>query len=951
LADGRRTVRTWAALAVALALFAAIGTYIVRQQFEEDLQSARSRGEAEVSRLAGVVGTDLQQGQYQDVDTILREWGKTDEGVFALRVTSANGFVLGEYKRTNPAQRTLTFASRIPYSYRSEASLTLERDVSNLEGLRDRLAMQLGGAFAILAALLATFVRNNLLLRRRTEALDAANANLESEARQRRGAQEEIARLISILEGTPDFVGMADPEGRVLYLNRGARSMIGLREGSAPMSHLREAHPPWALERVTTVGIPEAMRNGIWSGEGALLHAGGREIPVSQVILAHRDSRGEVEFLSTIIRDMSAQRDTQNRLEERDRLLQRLSERVPGVIYQYRMYPDGRSCFPYASEGIRDIYEVAPAQVREDATPVFGRLHPGDATFFGATIMESFRDLSTWRADYRVVLPVRGLRWLTGEAKPERLPDGSVLWHGYIADVTERRAADEARLRLASIVDHSSDFVGLADAEGRVGYLNQASLNLIEWDASETWAGRPALDFVHASCQRTFNEELWPQVTARGHWSGELCLRNFRSGEPILTLSDCFRIDDGHGHVIGVATICRDITASRATEEALKHSEERLRQAVRTSQIGIFDHDHRDSTLYWSAEQRRNFGWGMQEPVTPATFDFCIHPDDAAALAQALRKALDPSGEGLFEMDHRIIRRDGEVRWLTTRSRTFFEGEGAARRPVRTIGASVDITERRQSDERLRIYRERLEELVAERTRELSMANRELESFAYSVSHDLRTPLRGIDGYASMLEEDAAGALDGRSREHLQRIRAAAQRMGTLITDLLRLSRVMRADLRRESVDLSAIARRIASDLDRQDARRHVTWRIADGLAANADPELVQLALENLLENAWKYSGKNPDALIEFFAAPADGGAKEYCVRDNGAGFDMRYADMLFQPFKRLHAQHEFDGVGVGLATVQRVVERHGGTIRGEGTVGRGARFCFTLPGEAPPVR
>ena len=227
--------------------------------------------------------------------------------------------------------------------------------------------------------------------------------------------------------------------------------------------------------------------------------------------------------------------------------------------------------------------------------------------------------------------------------------------------------------------------------------------------------------------------------------------------------------------------------------------------------------------------------------------------------------------------------------------------------------------------------------------RELRAAYGELESFSHAAAHDLRAPLRAIGGFASILREDHAAALDAKGRQYLERIAAAAERMGRLIDDLLALAKITRGPLRRQPADVTALARELAAELQAGDPARAADWRIAEGMTADADPDLLRIALANLLGNAWKYTAKTPQARIEMTRL-AGQAAPTFVVHDNGAGFDAaRAANKLFQPFQRFHGGEEYPGTGIGLAIVARVIERHGGHIRAESAPGRGATFFFTL--------
>jgi PAS domain S-box-containing protein len=307
-------------------------------------------------------------------------------------------------------------------------------------------------------------------------------------------------------------------------------------------------------------------------------------------------------------------------------------------------------------------------------------------------------------------------------------------------------------------------------------------------------------------------------------------------------------------------------------------------------------------------------------------YDFC--PREEASLCSTKdRETL--AGGTIVDIPEEPIQTAHGKRWLHTKKVPIADAAGT---PRYLLGISEDITERKKAHAALQAAKDKAE-----------AAARELEAFSYSVAHDLRAPLRGIDGFAQALLEDYGKTLDAGGHRHLERIRAAAQRMATLIDELLRLSRISRQEDRRERVDMSAIARISIAQLERAEPDRKIQIVIPDDVTVEADPKLLAIALDNLFGNAWKFTRRVASPRIEL-GVSLDGAEPVYFVRDNGAGFDMAYQNKLFGVFQRLHPESEFPGTGIGLATVKRIIERHGGRVWAESTLGSGATFYFTLP-------
>jgi len=509
----------------------------------------------------------------------------------------------------------------------------------------------------------------------------------------------------------------------------------------------------------------------------------------------------------------------------------------------------------------------------------------------------------------------------------------AVIW--FLARSLNR---EESRLRLADgVLRQLNEGITITDAGGNILDVNAAFERITGYAREEVIGRNPRL--LKSGMQGAdFYRSLWQALQRRGHWQGEVVNRR-KSGEIYAELLSITAIRDSEGRTTHYVGVFADLSERIEHERQRRQLADRLDIALQAGHIGTWHFDMNAQRLGCDDALLHLHGLDTEAPVDTLNGLLAhVHAEDRARVTQAFARC---AGEGEpLDIEYRVVPADGEARTLAARGHARHDLATSAREAA---GACWDITERRQSEDLIRNLNQSLEQRVAERTVQLEAAVKELEAFSYSVAHDLRAPLRGLDGFSQILMEDYATRLDADAQDHLQRIRSASQRMGSLIDNLLELSRLMRTDMTPIPVDLGRMAGEVVAELRREEPARDVEVTIAPGLVAMADPTLTRVILDNLLRNAWKYTAKTDAARIVFESQPAGDGGTEFVVRDNGAGFDMRFADKLFKPFQRLHHARDFAGTGIGLASVARVVQRHGGRIRAEGEVGRGATFWFTL--------
>ncbi len=512
---------------------------------------------------------------------------------------------------------------------------------------------------------------------------------------------------------------------------------------------------------------------------------------------------------------------------------------------------------------------------------------------------------------------------------------------GYMAlDITERKKAEEKVLEQLQMLEQAN--VMVRDAEDRIVFWNQGAERIYGYSKQEA-VGRIPHELLKTVFPKPLHE-IWQELVQNGKWEGELP-HTRRDGVKVISYSiwTYYQPDKSHpGMIIEANT---DITERKQLEASLKKANEELEERVhqRTAEV-LRERQRLFNVLetvpamvclltsdYHVAFANLAFRKMFGESRGRYCYEYCYGQDKPCEFCQSY-KVLETGQPHHWE----VTTPDGHV--IDANDFPFTDTDGT---PM-VLEMDIDVTEARKAQIALRELNETLEERVSQRTAELENANKELESFSYSVSHDLRTPLRTLDGFSEMVIMDYGDKLDEPGKDYLNRIRKASQTMSQLIDDILKLSRITRAEMHRNEVNLSKMAGSIADELKAAQPGRQAEFIIVPDMLVTGDKALLEILLRNLLENSWKYTGKCPDTHIEMGVNRQDG-KMVYFIKDNGIGFDMQYKDKLFQPFQRLHSLKEYPGTGIGLATAQRVIRRHGGQIWTESEVGKGATFYFTL--------
>jgi PAS domain S-box-containing protein len=753
----------------------------------------------------------------------------------------------------------------------------------------------------------------------------------------RKLADEASQLLGSIVECSDDAILSENLMGMILSWNRGAERIYGYSSEEMVGRSVSLLVPPDRRQEFAAVWRQLKLGQGVDHLETERLTKSGQRIFVSATLSPLRDRAGKVVGGAAIARDITERKRVEKALEASEQ--------------RYRSLANATNQIVWMTNAAGQVEEPAPTWLEftgQSADEMKGSgwlaaLHPDDREWAAEAWMRAVSSHSLYTVEYRLRRNDGEYRFMVAHGVPVLEDTGAVReWVGTCTDVTERRQAEEQFRTLANAIPQ---LCWMANADGSIFWFNE------RW---YQYTGTSPGQMEGWGWQSVHDPEVLPKVLERWNKSIETG-KPFDMVFPLRGADGIFRpfltrvmpvcdADDKVARWFGTNT---DISDQRRIEEALRESQARLNAALASTTDAVFISDahgrfvnfnHAFATFHKFRNKDECYRTFAEYPGTLEVFfpDGTLAPENMWAVPRALR------GETVANAEYLMRRKDTGETWVGSYSFSPIRSkEGVI---VGSVVVGRDVTERKQAEQQIKRLNEDLERRVAERTAELQVSNKELESFAYSVSHDLRAPLRAVDGFSRILLEEYAPELCSEVQRYLNIVRKNAVQMGELIDRLLALSRLGRQALRKEPVDFRSLVRQVLEELAPDQDGRQIEIVVGDLPVCEADPGLLKQVFVNLLSNALKYTRRREQARIEIgsFVTPQDRPAM--FVRDNGTGFDMRYADKLFGVFQRLHSAEEYEGTGVGLAIVHRIVTRHGGRVWAEAAVDKGAAFYFSLP-------
>lgn len=776
------------------------------------------------------------------------------------------------------------------------------------------------------------------------KARDQMEANVLERTRQLQHANDALRRSEEryrvTFENAAIGVAQLELDGRITLANPRFRQIFGLTDSGGDLgdifSLMHDDDVP-RLKRLHHRARAGSIVN--YSVESRVYRSDGTVSWISLAMTLAHDEQGPAHFIG-IVDDVTARKVVQRENDRFIALLENSSDFVAMAtpdLQVFYMNPAGRQLVGLTSGAQVKLTSLVDYFAKDERTRALDEILP------------ALRTEDRWNGEVHFRNLVQGTEFpVLCNAFAIRDPDGNITELACVSrDVREQKEATlalaESRSRFKRLVDSNIIGVFFYDGEGHIVEANDAFLRTVGMPRSEFTSGSLNVRDLSPPELRDRDDRQWavlPQAGVLRPVEREFLRRD---GSRVAVIVGAANFEGSSTQ--GVAYIL-DVSDRKRVELQLRESETKFRKLHdsvpqliwMSSGDGMSTHYNQRWFDFTGLDVNQSQGWGWLEAV---------HPNDRERTKSAWIEARDK--RQAYRTEYLLRRHDGQYRWHLSSAVPQLDEDGKVQF---WFGTLTDIHDQKLAEETLKRGQEYLEAEVSKRTAAwkeanaaLTASNHELEAFCYSVSHDLRAPLRGIDGFSLALLEDYGDKLDESGKQYLGYVRDGVQQMGRLIDDLLNLSRLTRTEIRKQEVDLTELAESTVARLRRADPERNVRFKAEPASKAVADPGLVAIVLDNLIANAWKFTSRKPEAEIVFGQGPLRDGQPTYFVRDNGVGFNMAYYNKLFGAFQRLHSVRDYGGTGIGLATVRRIVHRHGGRVWAESEPDKGAVFYFTLDG------